>query len=257
MLILLPPSESKSHEAAGARRPRRGPALDLSALSLHSPELTAARAAVIAEVSRISGRPDGVNLLGVSPRLADEVAANTRVPESATVPAAALYTGVLYDALDLASLRGAARARANRSIAVISALFGALRLTDRVPPYRLSMGTTLPGLGALAAHWRGPLDPVLTAAAGRGVIVDCRSSTYAAAWKPTGLAAKHWVSVQVPGATHHAKHTRGLVARALCAAPSTARTPADLLGVLAEDFEARVLEPPRPGRPWVLQVTPR
>lgn len=44
------------------------------------------------------------------------------------MPTGQLYTGVLYDALELASLTGPARARATRWIVVVSALYGALRL---------------------------------------------------------------------------------------------------------------------------------
>src|SRR5690606_40649566 len=103
---------------------------------------------------------------------------HARVTAAPSVPVAELDTGVLYDALDLASLDPAARRRANRRILVVSALFGALRLTDRVPPYRLSMAVNLPGTGPLAGHWRQPLAEELPAVVGRGLVIDCRSSTY-------------------------------------------------------------------------------
>ena len=64
---------------------------------------------------------------------------------------------------------------------------------------------------------------MLPGVAGRGVVVDCRSSTYAAAWAPQGPLAERWVQVRVPGATHMAKHTRGLVARQLCGVGRDAR----------------------------------
>ena len=43
----------------------------------------------------------------------------------------------------------------------MSALYGAVRPTDRIAAYRLAMGTTLPDVGALAATWRPALDQVL------------------------------------------------------------------------------------------------
>lgn len=255
VLILLPPSESKTG------RPR-GRALDLERLSL--PGLTAARAALLGPVAEVSSRDTAAELLGVSPNLTEEIARNTRLATAPTVPAAELYTGVLYDALDLSSLDPASRRRATRRVLVISALFGALRLTDRVPPYRLSMAVNLPGVGPLAGHWRGPLAAELPTAIGRGLVIDCRSSTYAAAWVPQGELARRWVQIRVPGATHMAKHTRGLVTRALSESPEDPRTPAGLADVLsgasapgsAAAFRVELHEPASATKPWVLDVHP-
>ena len=65
-------------------------------------------------------------------------------------PAGRLYTGVLYAALDIATLPpGAAR-----NLVIVSAQFGALRAADRIPAYKREMA---------AAHWRdglgAPLEP--------------------------------------------------------------------------------------------------
>ena len=85
-------------------------------------------------------------------------------------------------------------------------------------------------------------------------MVDCRSSTYAAAWSPGGALASRWVQVTVPGATHLAKHTRGLVARHLCRAGVEVRTPARLATVVGERFACDLAAPRRTGQPWVLSV---
>jgi hypothetical protein len=247
VLILLPPSESKTG------RPR-GRALDLQRVSL--PDLTTSRTTVLRAVAAASARPDAASLLAVSPNLTEEVARNTRLATAPSVPVADLYTGVLYDALDLPSLDDAARRRANRRVLVVSALFGALRLTDRVPPYRLSMAVNLPGVGPLASHWRGPLAAALPQVVGRGLIVDCRSSTYTAAWVPRDGLARRWVQIRVPGATHLAKHTRGLVTRALCQSPADPRSPRGLADLLGESFRVRLQEPTASGKPWVLDVHP-
>ncbi len=248
MLILLPPSESKAARSRGA-------AMTWDRLSF--PALTTERQQVANALTDVSSRPDAADQLGVSRGLADETTRNTRLGAAPAVKASRLYTGVLYDALDYASLEPAARRRANRWLLVASALYGALRPTDAVAPYRLSMGVNLPGIGPLAPFWRGPLSQVLPEVAGRGVIVDCRSSTYAAAWAPQGALASRWVQVRVPGATHMAKHTRGLVARHLCAAGSDVRTPQALTDVVSHAFDTALHEPTRPGRPWTLDVTVR
>nr|WP_212756080.1 peroxide stress protein YaaA [Flexivirga aerilata] len=247
-MILLPPSETKTPRT-------RGGSLDLTRLSFA--ELSATRDAVLDALVEVSGRPDALAQLGVSPGIAPEVERNRSLRTAPAQVVGDLYTGVLYDALDLPTLEPAALRRARRWFVVQSALFGALRLGDKVPAYRLSMGTNLPGVGPLAASWRAVLDEPMTAAAGTGVVVDCRSSTYAAAWSPAGAVAQRWVRISVPGATHMAKHTRGLVARHLAQTGATPRTAAALRDVLATDFKAELREPSRPGTPWDLAVTAR
>jgi cytoplasmic iron level regulating protein YaaA (DUF328/UPF0246 family) len=178
--------------------------------------------------------PDAPALLGVSASLGEDIAHNVRLDSAPAVSVADLYTGVLYGALNLRSMDPATRRRANRWLVVISALYGALRLTDKIPPYRLSMSVNLDILGPLASVWRTPLAAVLPVAAGRGLIVDCRSNTYAAAWSPQEALATRWVQVRVPDATHMAKHTRGLVARYLCEAGVDARTAGALRRIVAQ-----------------------
>ncbi len=248
MLILLPPSETKTGRSRG--KPTTPELVSF-------PELAATRTAVAQALARISSHPDAPALLGVSANLRADIAHNLRLDSAPAVAVANLYTGVLYDALDLTSLDPAARRRANRWLVVVSALYGALRPADKVPPYRLSMGVNLGELGPLAAVWRAPLAAVLPVAAGRKVIVDCRSSTSAAARVPGGDLAARWVQIRVPGATHLAKHTRGLVARYLCEEGVDAKTAAALHIVLARRFETTLTEPARPGLPWILDTSVR
>ncbi|WP_337059542.1 YaaA family protein [Kineococcus sp. G2] len=244
MLVLLPPSESKW---AG---PARGAPVRLEALT--APELTAAREQVLDALVEVSSRPDAPALLGAGASLAEAVRANTTLRGRPAAPAARVYTGVLFDALDLPSLP----APAARRVLVVSALWGVLRPRDRVPGYRLSMGTDLPGIGPLATFWR----PRLTAAlAPSGVVVDCRSAAYAAAWLPDAATAERTVAVRVlrggKVVSHAAKHTRGLLARHLLTRPGRPpRTPGHLLDAAGEAFAAKLLEPARPGATWTLEV---
>ncbi|SFC67660.1 peroxide stress protein YaaA [Streptomyces aidingensis] len=255
MLVLLPPSEGKAEPDGGAP-------LDLAALSL--PGLTAARAAVLNELTGLCSA-DGTKareVLGLSERQAAEVRRNAALRTAPALPAARLYTGVLYDALGLASLPPAARGRAERSLLVFSGLWGALRITDRVPAYRCSGGVRLPALGGLAGHWRGPLGAVLPAEAGDGLVLDLRSSAYAAMWKPAarGDLARRTVTVRVLHSrlvdgverrsvvSHFNKATKGRIVRSLLTAgvPDPA-TPAELAGTL-RDLGHRVEGGDRPGR---------
>ena len=252
MLILLPPSEGK-------RGASRGRPLELEQLSF--PELHGTRVAVLDALIDNSRRRDALDVLAAPKGAADAVAGNLDLRTAPAVRVSQLYTGVLYEALGLASIAAAAKRRAARRLVVVSALFGALRPTDRVPPYRLSMGVDLPGIGKLAGAWQGPLGRVLPAAAGDGVVVDLRSSTYVAAWRPAGELAERTVNVHVvrdgPGGrtavSHMAKHTRGLVARFLLESGADPATPEDLEAALGERFTV-ALDEPRPGKPRRLDV---
>ena len=233
MLILLPPSEGKA-------TPRRGAALDLDRLS--APELTPAREQVLdALMTLCRDEPDRAQqVLGLGPTQAEEVRRNAALREAPTARADAIYTGVLYEALDLASLGVAARRRAARRLAVTSSVFGLVRPTDRIPSYRLAGGVNLPGLGVVSAHWRSALDPVVRAAAGTGLVVDLRSSTYAAFWRPARDLAPRVATVRVlqqvgtrrTVVSHFNKATKGRLVRALLEDGSTPRTPAALADLI-------------------------
>jgi cytoplasmic iron level regulating protein YaaA (DUF328/UPF0246 family) len=245
VLILLPPSEGKTPA-------RRGRPLDLSSLSF--PELTPLRESVIDAVADVSAQPGATEVLGVSAGLVDHVLRNVDLRSTPTAAAVQVYSGVLYQALDHGSLDAAAKRRANRSIVVFSAMFGALRLTDRVPAYRVHVCARVPGVGVLDREWRAVLSAALDATVKpRELVVDCRSTTYAAMWRPTGERAERWVHVTVPGASHSAKHTRGLVTRELVQAEAP-RTPIALAERLSGHFDVELAAPPRDGRPWTLAV---
>ncbi|MFC5993137.1 YaaA family protein, partial [Pseudonocardia hispaniensis] len=172
MLVLLPPSETK-------RGGGDGPSLCLDALSFA--ELDPLRKQLVDELVELSGDVSASRAaLGLSPRQDAEIDRNAGLWSAPTTPAWHRYTGVLYDALDATSLRGAAAARAAGRLVIGSALFGLIRATDPIPAYRLSAGSALPGRPALAARWRPPLEPVLAALARAELVVDLRSGPYAA-----------------------------------------------------------------------------
>lgn len=235
MLILLPPSEAKTP-------PRSGAPLDLASLALaDSPDVSGAREELLDRVAAASVRPDALELLGVGASLAAEVAANRTLRDAPAAPGHRVYTGVLFDALDHASLSPAAKRRARTDVLVFSALFGATALADRIPAHRLSAGARLPEMPGLAAWWRPRLTPALDTLAdcAGGPVVDCRSGGYAALWK---APAARTVGVDVlqlregrrTVVSHFAKHTRGLVARALLeAGPRAASTPERAADVVA------------------------
>ncbi|MEZ5115418.1 MAG: peroxide stress protein YaaA [Candidatus Nanopelagicales bacterium] len=256
MLILLPPSEGK-------RAPGRGRPVDLATLSF--PGLTDARRTVLdALVSLCVREPEAARAaLGLSAGQADEVARDADLMTAPAAPALRVYTGVLYEALDAATLDAAAKRRAGRRLAVASALWGLLRPNDRIPAYRLSGGTRLPPLGTLTGLWREPLTAAISEAAGRGVVLDLRSSAYVALAPPAAPWAARTVVARVlqerdgtrTVVSHHNKHTKGLLARALVTTGDDPRTPDDLAGLCgALGFHAELTAPARADRPWTLDL---
>ncbi|MER7003546.1 peroxide stress protein YaaA [Dactylosporangium sp. NPDC000555] len=238
MLILLPPSEGK------ADAPRRGNPLDLDRLTL--PVLREARQAVLDDLVKLSADPAGaIETLGLGAGQAGEVERNARLETAAAVPAGKVYTGVLYDALGLGTLDAAAKRRAGRQLLVFSGLWGVVGVGDRIPPYRCSIGVRLPSAGPLAAHWRRALAAPLDELAGDELVLDLRSSAYAAMWAPRNAVT---VRVLHDGkiVSHFNKATKGRIVRALLLSGARPRTAVRLTETLRE-LGHRV-EEPRPGQ---------
>jgi uncharacterized protein len=150
------------------------------------------RAALVDELVALACDPPACRrALGISVTQDAEIERNAALRRGPTLPAIGRYTGVLYDALDIESLRGAAAARARARLAVGSALFGLLRADDAIPAYRLSATSKLPGQPNLAARWRPLLEPALAEIAACELVVDLRSGSYAALGRlPNGVQVK-------------------------------------------------------------------
>lgn len=239
MLILLPPSEGKT--APGGTDP-----VDLSSLSF--PALGPTRRRVMTALVALCRGPvdTAASTLGLGPTQRGEIAANARLRRAPVAPAIDVYTGVLYEALGAATLSPAARRRLSSQVVVASAMWGLVRPFDRIPSYRLSAGTTLPGVGSLAATWRDPLASTLSEV--EGLIVDLRSGGYVALGPVPDQA--RCVSVRVLQDTggrrtvvsHHNKATKGRLVRSLLTSRRTPRSPgefADALDALGYRVEPR------------------
>jgi cytoplasmic iron level regulating protein YaaA (DUF328/UPF0246 family) len=197
--------------------------MDPDALSF--PSLHAPREEVLAALTRLCTGDAAIaaETLGLGSTQADEVDRNAELRTAPAARADRVYSGVLYEALDLASLEGTARRRATQWVAVTSGLFGLVRPSDRVPAYRLAGGVTLPGIGPVATYWSRHLDPAVQEAAGRGLVVDLRSSTYTPFWRPSPDTARRLVTLRVlhevdgtrKVVSHFNKATKGRIVRAL------------------------------------------
>ena len=221
MLILLPPSEGKT-------APSSGPSLALASLP-DAERLTAPRRTVMSALAEVSRGPDAASVLRLGPRSAEQTRTNLWLETSPCAPAYQLFTGVLYEAakLDSIAAQTTGRGTLERHCLIFSGLWGVLSPTDPVPDHRLSMGTSLPGPGRLPSFWKPHLAPVLKDRGAPGLVVDCRSADYAAAWKPSASDGVEIMTVRVVRVandgsrkvvSHMAKQARGLLTGTLLSA---------------------------------------
>jgi len=244
MLVLLPPSETKRSG---------GEAVPLDWTGLAFPELSIARSTLSRALVSLCADPDAaMRALKLGRTQAGEIGRNRALLVSETMPALDRYTGVVYDALEAASLSEAERRFADEHVAVHSALFGPVAALDAIPAYRLSHDSRLPGL-TLKRHWG-----VLVAGALQqtsGLLLDLRSEAYVALGAAPVRADSVFLRVvsDVTGTTralnHFNKKSKGQFVRALIQHGQDFGTVDELL---AWAHAARITL--RPGDPGELQL---
>jgi hypothetical protein len=257
VLLILPPSETKRPP------PEVGAPLDLDRLSF--PSLGPMRQRVMDALVATSQQPDALRRLFVGPSLGGEVARNVHLRDVRTREAVETYAGPLYDGLGADSWSPVAAERAARHLVIVSALWGAMRPTDRIPPYRLNVCSRLVGMDRLEPAWRELLPPILSdVAAQRGPVLDLRSRAYQAVGRPSGLD-EQTVTLRIrpsPDGPAHigdviAKRVRGEAASHLLSSANDPEDPLDVADVLAKRWPIEIDPPARRNRTWTitLQVT--
>ena len=215
MLILLPPSESKKSGGSGRT-------LDVDGLAL--PMLAPQRHAVVDALVALSSDEDhAARVLKLGATQRGDVAVNAALRDAPTMAAVDRYTGVLYDALDAASLDASARRWLGAHVLIHSAPFGPVGALDRIPAYRLGASTALPGVPPLRRVWADAVTGAIEELAPRFVL-DLRSEAYAALGPvPAGTPSRYVrvVSEGPDGAAralnHFNKHAKGALVRRLAA----------------------------------------
>lgn len=209
MKILLPPSETKRSGGHGAP-------LVVDELALSS--LSERRHAVIdALIDLAADEETSLRVLSLSAKQAGDVAHNRTLRTAATMPAADRYTGVLFDALDATTLTAASRRWLGSHVWIHSAPFGPVGALDRIPAYRLSAGTSLPGVSALRRHWADATTAAI-AAESPSFVLDLRSEAYVALGPVPASVPSVYVRVvtdQGRALNHFNKKSKGLLVRAL------------------------------------------
>lgn len=254
MLIILPPSETKRSP------PEVGSPLDLTALSF--PSLTAMRERLMDALIATGEQPDALRRLFVGPSRANEVARNAHLRDLPTRRAVDTYSGPFYHGLDAGSWSSHAERRAARDLVIVSALWGALRSADRIPPYRLHVCSRLIGMDRLEPGWRTLLPEILADAAGRrGPVLDLRSPAYQAVGRPTGLADQT-VTLRVrpsPGGPPRigdviAKRVRGQAATHILSSEADPGDPLDVADLLATRWPIEVGPPAGRDTTWTITL---
>ena len=202
MLILLPPSEGK-------HQPISGKTLKLNQLTFHQ-SLGQIRTTLLSQ----------------------------KIDQSKSRPAHEIYTGVLFQALNWGTLSAAAQKRGEKSILVISAVFGALRMSDNIPSYKAKIKTSV---------WKKALTATLENLEA-DLIVDCRSSTYAGVWTPDASKTVNVRVFQIKEGkrsviTHMSKKYRGELTRYLLQAGVSPMTPAEVMKIAAKYFDCELTKP--------------
>lgn len=247
MFIFIPPSETKALPTDARPAPLG---------SLVVPELAEKRAELRRSLIALcrGGQREALAALGLSEGQAGELTHNRDLDTAPAGPAAEVYTGVLYDALDLPALRAAGHGLEN--VLIFSGLWGVLRPGDRIPHYRCSAGVRLPGVGSVTTAWRKALSGPLDAHVGDELVVDLRSGAYAGMW----AAGANAVTVRVlherevggvlkrTVVSHFNKATKGKIARTLIETRAEPRKPEEFAEVLGE-LGYSVERGPQPGRP--------
>jgi cytoplasmic iron level regulating protein YaaA (DUF328/UPF0246 family) len=163
-------------------------------------------------------------------------------------PAITVYTGVLYQGLGWASLTKAAQTRGAKSIAIISAKYGAISPTAIIRPYKEKIDNKKmrPLISEKLDQHKAEL------------IIDCRSSTYQVAWRsPIEKTVEIKVYTKVGSVkktiTHMSKKTRGEVVRAVLLSRAVPRDPEQLKQIVMESFNCKLLKTGK-ATPWILEV---
>jgi uncharacterized protein len=244
MFIFVPPSEGKSV-------PADGEPVDVRSLVL--PRLASVRESLVKSLSRLSSSKQparALEALGLSAGQTDELIRNQTLASAPAAPAADVYSGVLYEALDLPGLRAhepEAYRRAQESVLVFSGLWGVVRPQDRIPYYRCSASATLPRLGPVTAVWRKALSAPLTELVSEQLVVDLRSTGYTGMWRPAGPAAvARTVTIRVVHermiggelkrsvVSHWNKATKGRLVRSVLVAGVEPKTPEEFADALRD-----------------------
>lgn len=254
-MILLPPSEGKTD---GTNKK----VLNLEKLSYLN--LTSKRVELLKAVIAMAKGPTAKtrSILSISAKQDFEILRDQQLLTAPTGPAWSVYTGVLYDAIGIATLSPTAKAKFEKDNFVVSALFGLISASDVIPAYRLSGDTVVPKIGTLGKFWGNEITNALSAS--EDFVIDLRSGNYVKLGATPASIADQVVVPRImqhmpKGApkvvSHSNKASKGRIVRALAESPKSISSVDELAKIVAKvSRDVQVINPKKAGLPWGLDV---
>ncbi len=225
-VLLLPPSETK------ATPPGNGMTFDNAMKNKRTNSfkgLTANRErlydALDTVLKRTGGWEEVFEVRGDA--LESAIRLNRAFRQSTTMPARDLYAGIMYSAIEYKTLGKKEKALFDKQTLIFSGLFGLLRPTDRIPPYKLKMSANLGGVvGKVANYWRGPVSEILRQELKGKVVWNFLPDQHRRVWDNSGeIKADHQVKfvkrvirsgvAEWKTISHHSKALKGALIRHL------------------------------------------
>lgn len=164
-------------------------------------------------------------LMGISPKLAALNATRFKQFAAGKYPCAYMFRGDVYDGLDIDTLPARVLPALQKRLRILSGMYGLLRPSDAMHPYRLEMGTALPTKRGknLYAFWGERIAKALNdaaAEAGTDTLLNLASQEYSGAIAAKALTLntvtvhfKERKGKQVKVVALFAKRARGRMAR--------------------------------------------
>jgi len=254
-MILLPPSEGKTD---GTNKK----VLNLEKLSYL--KLTSKRVELLKAVIAMAKGPTAKtrSILSISAKQDFEILRDQQLLTAPTGPAWSVYTGVLYDAIGIATLSPTAKAKFEKDNFVVSALFGLISVADLIPAYRLSGDTVVPKIGTLGKFWGSAITNVLGDC--NDFVIDLRSGNYVKLGAtPASIAdqvvvpriMQHMPKGPPKVVSHSNKASKGRIVRALAESPKSISSVDELAKIVAKvSRDVQVINPKKAGLPWGLDV---
>lgn len=234
-VILLPPSEGKADggQPGTIWNPKKG---------AFGKDLGGFRLEIIEALAKSKGGSE--TLLGVKgEHLTRAQVANAHLANSPTLPAWQRYTGVVWENLDLDSIKAEKRKTLLEHIVIPSGLTGLSRADDLLPDYRLKMGARFAPFGTMSKWWRDDLTNSLKQFLQGRTAVDLLPQEHRGAIDWASLDSFVRVDLvlgkkgQVGG--HNAKAAKGQLARHLLLTPDT-KIESMVTSFVHNDYTAKV-----------------
>lgn len=192
-IILIPPSEGK--KPGGESEPLKKASKDVQFI-----------------LNEINGIKKGwEKILDVKGKALEKaIADNKAILTSPTMPAIERYTGVVYNAIDYASLNPKAKKYFNDHVRIVSAVFGMVKPQDLIPDYKLKINKL-----SADKHWRSINHKLLE----KEFVVDLLPQAHKKAVEYMQGVSVKFVFIKnnkLVAAGHHGKYIKGRFIRWLC-----------------------------------------